>query len=157
MSIRRLSLQRLSYLVSYSNVFFINRSRLSKEIFLTVKEVVTWRGNGIIADLCTPSVKSIPNDESLIRKFFLSSTFKLWWPSGRKKNQGSVYGNWKSEFSRHPGVWVFLGSEVWVFVTPHLFMSLLLAVKIFYRKKEVASAIKNPVGVKRRLQTADQG
>ena len=39
MSIRRLPLQRLSYLVSYINVFLINRSRL--------KEVVTWRGKGI--------------------------------------------------------------------------------------------------------------
>ena len=77
MSIRRLPLQRLSYLVSYNNVFFINRSRFSKEIFLTVKEVVICRGKGIIADLCTPSVKNIPNDESIVRKFFLSSTFKL--------------------------------------------------------------------------------
>ena len=47
MSIRRLPLQRLSYLVSYINVFLINRSRFAKEIFLTVKEVVTWRGKGI--------------------------------------------------------------------------------------------------------------
>ena len=50
MSIRRLPLQRLSYLVSYMNVFLINRSRFSqiaKELFLTVKEVVTWRGKGI--------------------------------------------------------------------------------------------------------------
>ena len=77
MSIRRLPLQRLSYLVSYNNVFLINRRRFSKEIFLTLKEVVTRRGKGIIADLCTPSVRSIPNDKSIIRKFFLSSTFKL--------------------------------------------------------------------------------
>ena len=77
MSIRRLPLQRLSYLVSYNNVFFINRSRFSKEIFLTVKEVVICRGKGIIADLCTLSVKNIPNDESIVRRFFLSSTFKL--------------------------------------------------------------------------------
>lgn len=118
MSIRRLPLQRMSYLVSYNDVFFINRSRFSKEIFLTLKEVVTRRGESVIADLCTPSVRSIPNDERIIRKFFLSSTFKLWWPSGRKRNQGSVYGNWKSEFSRHPRVWVFRGSEVWVVVTP---------------------------------------
>ena len=123
MSIRRLPLQRLSYLVSCNNVFFINRSPFSKAIFLTVKEVVICRGKGIVADLCTPGVKNIPTDESIIRKFFLSSTFKLWWPSGRKRNRGSVYGNWKSEFLGHPGVSVFRGSEVWVVVTPHLFMS----------------------------------
>ena len=56
---------------------FINRSPFSKAIFLTVKEVVICRGKGIVADLCTPSVKNFPTDESIIRKFFLSSTFKL--------------------------------------------------------------------------------
>lgn len=124
MSIRRLPLQRMSYLVSYNDVFFINRSRVFERNISHIEGSCDQKriGKSVIADLCTPSVRSIPNDERIIRKFFLSSTFKLRWPSGRKRNQGSVYGNWKSEFSRHPRVWVFRGSEVWVVVTPHLFM-----------------------------------
>ena len=66
MSIRRLPLQRLSYLVSYINVFLINRSRFAKEIFLTVKEVVTWRGKVIRRPLHAERQKHNPQVFSIV-------------------------------------------------------------------------------------------